>query len=360
MSLVWCSISGHGFGHGAQLVPILNELHRRIPGLRAILRTTIPETFFRETLQLPWEHSECQQDIGCVQDGPLRIQVTKTWEAYEQFHANWEKRVMEEAKVIEAAKPNLVLSNISHLGVAAGVKADHETIALGSLSWDQVLQEYVVHGCSKQEKIIEKIRQIYRDARMLIRFSPGIPMVAFPEIKDVGPILSPAVHSQGALRRTLKMRAQDRLVLVAFGGIPATCLPLDELEAVKGYHFLISGSQDCRGYSRIASTDCVGLPFRQIFAEADIVVTKPGYATIVEAVRSHRPVVYVRRNNFADERPLVDYCHRYGQATELSIHDFETGNWVNALEKVQSLPSPIDPMPNEGTGDAVDHLMKFL
>ena len=26
MPVVWCSISGHGFGHAAQVVPILNEL----------------------------------------------------------------------------------------------------------------------------------------------------------------------------------------------------------------------------------------------------------------------------------------------------------------------------------------------
>ena len=360
MPLVWCSISGHGFGHGAQVVPVLNELGRRIPSLGVILRTPIPATFFRETLLIPWEYSLSQQDIGCVQDGPLCIEISKTWEAYEQFHANWEKRVLEEAGAIDSVKPDLVLSNISHLSIAAGVKAGCQTVALGSLSWDQVLAEYVVHGSSKQEAIVEQIRQAYRGARMLIRLSPRVPMVAFPEVKDVGPILSPVVQPQGSIRRTLRIDVQERLVLVAFGGIPVSSFPLDKLETLKGYRFLINGSQDCRAYTRIESTDCVGIPFRQILAEVDIVVTKPGYATIVEAVRSQLPIVYVRRYNFIDEQPLVDFAHRYGQAKELSFEEFETGHWGKVLDEVQLLPPSDEPMPIEGTGDAVDHLMNFL
>ena len=360
MSLVWCSISGHGFGHGAQIIPVLNEIGRRIPGMRVILRTTIPASFFRESLLPTWEYLESQQDIGCVQKGPLNIDIPRTWNAYEQFHQNWTIRVRQEADAIRAVQPDLVLSNISHLGIAAGVKAGCPTVALASLSWDQVLAEYQVQGKSKQEAVLEQIRQAYGGAQMLIRLFPGIPMDAFSTVKDVGPILSPVVSPDGTIRRTLKIAAQERLVLVAFGGIPFPSLPLDQLETLKGFRFLISGSQDCRAYTRIDSTDYVGLPFRQIFAEADVVVTKPGYATIVEAVRSQLPIVYVRRYNFADEQPLVDFAHRFGQATELSFEEFQTGRWEKALHAVQDLPASNELIPHEGTEAAADHVISFM
>ncbi len=360
MPVIWCSISGHGFGHGAQIVPVLNELGKRVPNLRVLLRTSIPKTFFQETLSIPWEHSVSAQDIGCIQDGPLFIDVSKTWEAYEQLHKNWNARMKEEVTAIRAVKPDLVLSNISYLGLAAGVAADCQTVALGSLSWDQILTEYIINGSAKQKKIVNEIRQAYGETRLLIRPLPGIPMIAFREVRDVGPLLSPPVSPQRTIRRRLQVDPQERVVLVAFGGIPLSFLPLDQLEMLTGYRFVISGNFDCRGYSRVVSTNEFGLPFRQFLAEADVVMTKPGYATIVEVVRLQKPLVYVRRYNFADEQPLVDFAHRYGRARELSLREFESGQWHDALEQVLMLPRSSNPMPAEGTGEAADQLAKIL
>ena len=80
MTVVWCSISAHGFGHAAQLMPILNELGRVIDDLHVILRTQVPADFFQRHLQVKWEQQVAQQDVGCLQRGPLDIDVEATWE----------------------------------------------------------------------------------------------------------------------------------------------------------------------------------------------------------------------------------------------------------------------------------------
>ena len=46
MPVIWSAISGHGYGHAAQVVPVLNELGRLIPNLKTILRSTVSATFF--------------------------------------------------------------------------------------------------------------------------------------------------------------------------------------------------------------------------------------------------------------------------------------------------------------------------
>lgn len=74
-------------------------------------------------------------------------------------------------------------------------------------------------------------------------------------------------------------------------------------------------------------------------------MTKPGYGTIVEAVALQQPVVYVRRYNFADEPPLVEYIHRYGRGIELSLDDFTLGNWEPALQQILTAPFPTLPPP---------------
>ena len=360
MPIVWCSISGHGYGHAAQIIPVLNELGKRVPGLRAVLRTNIAKKFLESTVAIPWEYSYSSQDIGCIQDGPLHVDIEKTWDAYQRFHSNWEQLVLDEARVIRAANPDLILSNISHLGIKAGLTAGCQTAALCSLSWDQVLTEYLMTGCDVQDGIIAQIREAYQGVCLTIRPHPSIPMVAFPSIIDVGPILPPEVKSHESIRQFFKIEPNDRVVLIAFGGIPLSSLPIAKLEKLRGYRFLISGPMNCEGFSRVDSINCVGVSFQKIFTEADIVMSKPGYATIVEAVRSRIPIVYVRRYNFVDEQCLVDYAHHYGRAAELSRQQFEFGDWQATLDAVLALPMPIESSPGEGTGEAADHLARLL
>ena len=96
-------------------------------------------------------------------------------------------------------------------------------------------------------------------------------------------------------------------------------------------------------------------------ASADILVTKPGYSTVVEAVALGKPVVYVRRYNFADEQALVDYLHRCGRAVELPEQDFTVGNWQAALQTAASAPLPGETPPTPtGAADAARILSHYL
>ena len=125
LATIWCAISGHGFGHAAQVVPILNELGRHLPGLTAILRSTVPASFFHDRLTIPWSLQSVQQDVGCVQHGPLDIDVPATWEAHRRFHASWESRMATETAALAAAAPAMVLADTPYLALSAGKHTRH-------------------------------------------------------------------------------------------------------------------------------------------------------------------------------------------------------------------------------------------
>jgi hypothetical protein len=88
-------------------------------------------------------------------------------------------------------------------------------------------------------------------------------------------------------------------------------------------------------------------------------MTKPGYGTIVEAVALQQPVVYVRRYNFADEPPLVNYLHRYGRGIELSIDDFVHGRWKASLQRALDIPLPSFPPPPTGAVEAANAIVQY-
>ena len=358
MPIIWCAISGHGYGHAAQVVPVLNALGALVPGITAILRTTVPASFFQDRLTIPWEHSSVQQDIGCIQHGPLTIDIEATWAAHQHFHETWDARLTREIIAMQAVSPTLVIADTPYLAIEAGSRAQIPTVALASFTWDLVLKEYCHASDHAQQRLIQSIRESYAKADMALRITPAPKIDAFSKIVDIGPIASPASPERERLASALALAPNQRTVLVGFGGIPLTSLPLEQMEQLHYYRFLIDGPVP-PGYSHIHSTETLPLSFKTLLASVDVVMTKPGYGTIVEAVALQQPVLYVRRYNFADEPSLVDYLHRYGRGVELSLDDFSEGRWEAALQHTLNTPLPSLPPPPTGARDAAAAIVRY-
>jgi len=360
MVLIWCAISSHGLGHAAQVVPVLNELGRIVPNLHAILRTEVPSSFFEDRLTIRWTLSPAPQDIGCIQHGPLRIDVGATWSAHARFHEGWEHQVHSETLAIQAVSPTLVFSDISYLAIEAGARARVPVVGLCNLSWDRILEPLADPAHSDHRGIVNHIRRAYGHADVMLRPAPGIPMTAFRKIVDIGPIAEPAPTAMPALRTAIAATPGERIVLIGFGGIALTTLPFEQLNRLMGYRFIVSGPVPAR-HTRVHAASTLPFSFRTLMASADILVTKPGYSTVVEAVALGKPVVYVRRYNFADEQALVDYLHRCGRAVELPEQDFTVGNWQAALQTAASAPLPGETPPTPtGAADAARILSHYL
>src|SRR5262249_2143509 len=157
--------------------------------------------------------------------------------------------------------------------------------------------------------ILSQIQKAYACADFALRIAPGLSMPAFSKIHDIGPIGSPSSSQREKLRTMLGLGSNERLVLIGFGGIPLRSLPWKYMESMRTFRFIVDGQVDT-SHSRIISLTDVPFRFSTVLASVDVVMTKPGYGTIVECVANGIPVVYVRRYTFADEEPLVAYLHR--------------------------------------------------
>jgi hypothetical protein len=359
MPTIWSAISGHGYGHAAQVVPVLNALAKLIPNLHAVLRTTVPASFFRDRLTIPWDLQAVQQDVGCIQHGPLEIHVPATWQAHAQFHAEWEQRVEEEAAAIQVAAPAVILADTPYLAASAGNTAGVPVVALANFTWIEALTPFVDPKQPDHEAILETMRHSYRHANLALRIAPGLALADFSNVVDIGPIAETVPSQRVTIRRKLGMREDERLVLLAFGGIPLNTLPWEQMDRIKGYHFIVS-SVPIRPSPRIHVASTIAQSFSTLMASVDLVMTKPGYGTIAEAVALGVPVVYVRRYNFADEAPLVEFLHRHGRGYELTLTDFHSGNWEPAFDAIARTDASIHPPAATGPLDAAHFLTSYF
>ncbi|MDP3599135.1 MAG: hypothetical protein Q8S75_19295, partial [Nitrospirota bacterium] len=248
MPLLWCAISGHGYGHAAQVVPVLNALGALVPDLTVVLRTTVPASFFRDRLTVPWELQSVQQDVGCIQDGPLTIDTEKTWAAHERFHATWETRLSDEVAAMQMASPALIIADTPYLAIEAGFRAQIPTVALANFTWDLVLKDYCQASDQSHQPLIQSIRDSYAKADRALRITPAPDINAFSQLRDIDPIASPSSPERSRLASALDLKPNERTVLVGFGGIPLKSLPLEQMEQLHPYRFLFDGPVP-HGYS---------------------------------------------------------------------------------------------------------------
>jgi hypothetical protein len=273
---------------------------------------------------------------------------------------DWDTRIQAEAALIKQSSPALVLSDISHMAVAAGASAGVPTVALCSLSWDAVLELYEHAGVASEHNIVQHIRRAYAGADCLIRPAPGIPVTAFQRVADVAPLCEPHCPRTRELRAALQVPDDDCLVLVGFGGIAQKEFPFAALDSMAPFRFIIDGDVPPH-LTRVIATKDLGWPFHTLFASVDMIMTKPGYGTIVEAVALGKPVVYVRRYHFVDEQSLVDYLHRYGRGIELDREAFVGGVWLESLMAARESPPPVLPSPKPtGGADAASLLLQYF
>jgi len=357
MPLIWAAISAHGFGHAAQVVPVLNALGGLVPDLRVLLRTTVPSTFFVDRLKVPWEISPVQQDVGCVQSGPITINVAATWYEHDRFHRTWSERLQTEVDAMRAAAPKIVLADTPYLALAAGKAAGIPSVALASLTWDLILSEYEAPPSIDSLAITQSIRQAYDQADAALLITPAPLIESFSRRVSIGPIAEPAASAREQLTTRLALAPDERIVL--FGGVPLNSLPFDKLEELTGYRFLFDGTVPST-ITRFISTRILPFSFSTLLASVDVILTKPGYGTVVEAVALQVPTVYVRRHNFGDEQSLVDYLHRYGKGIELSMDDFMKGQWAATLENAIKLPTTTPPPEPNGAHEAAAILVPYF
>ena len=262
-----------------------------------------------------------------------------------------------ETAALAAAAPAMVLADTPYLALSAGKHTGIPAIVVASFTWSDVLHCFGTTS-SEHQNVVRAIEHSYADADMALRIAPGLSLSGVRKVIDIGPIAEPAEAQRKLLRSSLGITESERLILVGFGGIPLETLPWEQMERIEGYHFLVDGLQ--RVSPQIHPLSSVPFSFKTALASVDVVMTKPGYGTILEAVALGLPVIYVRRYNFADEAPLVEYLHTHGRGQELSRGDFASGNWRPALEAIAGIKAIPGHALMTGVADASKALLKYF
>jgi UDP:flavonoid glycosyltransferase YjiC (YdhE family) len=336
------SLSGHGFGHVAQIAPILNLLHERMPQLRITVRSTVPLSHLHSRIHAPFTHLPSEGDIGMVMSSALDIRIEESREAYRAFHANWEARVADEARLLHELKADLVFSNVGYLPLAGAQRAGIPNAALCSLNWADIYRHYF-----GDDNIAIQIHDCYANADAFLRATPGMSMLGLPNLIPVAPIAVVGKNRRDELNRRLKLSVDEKLVLVSMGGI-ASRLPVEKWPRIDGVRWLVQSSWQIEHPDAII-LETLQMSFSDLLASSDALICKPGYGSFVEAASCGVPVLYVSRADWPESSALIAWLQQHGLCREVSRDVLEQGMIAEVLKKIWNSPrrEPVIPQGGE-------------
>lgn len=349
-------ISAHGYGHIAQTAPVLNLLAQHMPGLRITVRSHAPVEYLRQRIQVPFEHHRVALDFGMAMFDAVRVDVPRSLAAYRDYHADWARKVAAEAEVLRALQPDLLLANVPYRSLAAAGVAGIPSVAMCCLNWADIYRHYAPDD-AEAATIHAQMLDAYNSAEVFLKLSPAMPMHDLRNTRELSCVAQVGTALREQVRARCGASAQDRLVMVAMGGIDYR-LGMEDWPGIAGVRWLVPESWGVRRED-VSAFESLDMDFRDVLASCDAILTKPGYGTFAEAACAGVPVMYVPRGDWPEAPWLVEWLRQHGIAVEVDPERLRDGALRGTLEALWAEPRPASPR-NTGALEVVDTVCKML
>ena len=354
---LFVDISSHGFGHLAQAAPILAELRQRQPGLRLTVRCALPAKRLHALLPGDYVHLEQRSDFGYVMLDAVSIDLAASAAAYRAQHADWSRRVADEAALLAALRPDLVLTDVAYLPLAGAARAGIPSLAMCSLNWADLFAHFF-GDAPWAAPIHREMLAAYNAAECFLCLTPGMPMdeLARRCVIDA-PVARLGRDRRHELCARLACPPDEKLVLIAFGGFDKD-VNAAHWPASAGLRWLVQQNWTLER-ADMCALESFALPFTDLLRSVDAVLTKPGYGTFAEAACNGTPLLYVRRDDWPEQECLIDWLKDHARCHEVSMAALLAGDLRPALDALWQQPAP--PVPRlDGGAQAAELIFQRL
>lgn len=328
------AITSHGYGHAAQVAPVLNALRELYPELQLTLLSSLPKAFLHERIRGDFKHINEAPDFGLVMHSALAINLDASAEAYRELHADWPDKLAQSARSLRVLSPDLVLADVPYLTLAAAASVGIPSVALCSLNWADIYRHYFDRR-PEAAQVLAEMEAAYHSTRVFLCPQPSMPMPFLSNRRAIAPIAAQAENRRAALCRQLGVDENQLLILVAPGGVKAR-FPIEGWPVEQGIHWLVSAEWNI-SRADVSDYQQDGFSFTDLVASCDAVLGKCGYGTVAECVTNATPLLYLPRPDWPEEQSLLDWLRAHHAALEISHARLDTGDFRDIIPQLRAL-----------------------
>lgn len=305
-------ISSHGFGHLAQTAPVINNLIASYEGLSITIRSEHQPEIVQSFFNFPVHSVRLPAEPSLEMHGPTRVDKEKSLIVINEFHKNWGNNISSRAKELREHKPDLVISNIPYASIEAAKKLMMPVVAMCSYNWFET-QQFLKFGSDLH---LNRIKEAYNSASIFLQPTPHMPMPYLSNKKAIGPIARRGINHQALIRRQFKIAPGQKLILVTLGGVAGAREIL--LPERSDFFWIVENNIKANNHNVIKANE-IQLPFIDILASCDIVLTKEGYGTLVETACNGVKLLMLTRSDWLETPYFVDWAESNASCQILPI-----------------------------------------
>ncbi|WP_411344956.1 glycosyltransferase [Paenibacillus sp. WLX1005] len=300
-------VSDYGYGHAARSIAVIRRLLADSPEpLRLIIHCGKALGFMYESLQEDSRHQlefrTVSSDTGYVlKQDSIAADTEGLRNKYRQDLSLLGERVEQEREFLLQQRVQLVISDISPIPIVAAARAGIESLGISNFTW------YTAYRDMLEPVELDALRTAYARMDHFI----GLAGCAEPawgckdRIHTGFFCRQPDAREVARIRRKLNPDGTRKIVFFALG----MSIEVGELERLplwnsEGYSFIVSSNV------QLEREHIARIPFhysesQNYLAAADLVITKPGWGTIGEAVTLGKPLLLLNRSQFYEDRHTV-------------------------------------------------------
>ncbi len=353
-------ISPHGFGHAARSCAVIEAIWERAPDTRFELFTTVPAWFFESSLRRPVAHHPVITDLGLVQKNSLIEDLRHTVRRLNAWLPFSRRELDQLAAAVDDAGCELVICDVSPLGLAVARHAAKPSVLIENFTWDWIYRGYAETEPELVE-IADHLAVIFDAAGARIQTEPICSPVA--GALRVAPIARRPREGRAAVRRRLGVPVDARLVMLTMGGVEWPYRGVESrLRDLPGDFWLVIPGADARP-RRLGRA--LLLPHRSdyyhpdLIQASDAVIGKLGYSTVAEIHDAGVPFGYVARPTFPESPPVEAWVRRHLPCRRVDAESFIAWRWLEEIEPLLAMPAGRRHPPG-GAADAAERILSLL
>jgi L-arabinokinase len=293
-----------------------------------------------------------------IQSDSLALDLDETLRACRTLHRRAAVLLDEEIDFVRRHRVRLIAADIPPLAFEIAARASIPAVAVSNFTWDFVYRAYSDQRPGFLPLALE-MEQFYAKASLALTLPYPCEMTMFRRREAIPWIARISRLTSAEAKNKFALQAGTPIVLLSFGGFGLQRLPWAALAGQHGFHFVASGGAKRSGGNISILTDAqVG--YEDLIRAADVIVTKPGYGIIADALAHRVPVLYTDRGDYPEYPRLVEALEECATAGFIPQSELLAGNLAPYVSRLLQRQPNWPAVELDGAAKAAQKMLALL
>ncbi len=346
-------ISDHGFGHATRSIAIIDALLKNYPNIEIIVRTSKSATLVQRSLNSSRAKVLSRKnDFGLISDPTtFSIDIEKTEEQLASWIGTWPQYNGIEREFLIKADASLVLSDIVPQPFLIAHELGIPSIGISNFTWYDVYKPLF-----PKNEIIEKIKFCYELGSMALVLPMELSMEGFRRKQKIAMVSREINNDLSAFKR----QEFDYQIYYGTGFSLETPLVDTQLLFEKNICLVVPYNSPLKEQPNIFKIPPDEIHSQNFIAASDLIITKPGYGTVSEAVKGRKPLALIRPNFSIETTVITQNVVKMGVGREISLEDLLTGEWIKEFEHLLDMRQNYENLPERYAEDGCNEIINII